>query len=327
MASKDTSVSPPHTPVLDELHFTYDDRHYRVRGPAENLSPQRLKLNVQVRRDGLFHAHLFDRQLGSQRRQFIRDASDELFVTEERIKHDLGQLLLTLETRQGGLLFGSDSLPQRRHRWSSRPPSVTRCWRCDATPCLLERIAEDFVRGGLVGATRGVLLVYLAGVSRLLAAPLAILIQSSSAAGKTTLMDHVCGLPPRRKCATRHSPDSRSTIRARNNWRTSCWPSPKRRASLRPATRSSCCRVKAACGSPRRARMSRRAWSRTQEYTVEGPVMLLLTTTAEVPDPELANRCLVLRVDESAARRRPAIQCSNATLGRPLPPQRMQTVR
>ena len=91
VASSDTSVSPPHDlpAALDELHFTYDDRHYRVRGLAENLSPQRLKLNVQVRRDGLFHVHLFDLYSASQRRQFIRDVSDELFVTEERIKHDL----------------------------------------------------------------------------------------------------------------------------------------------------------------------------------------------------------------------------------------------
>jgi hypothetical protein len=37
----------------------------------------------------------------------------------------------------------------------------------------------------------------------------------------------------------------------------------------------------------------------TQEYHVEGPVMILLTTTAIEIDEELLNRCLVLTVDES----------------------------
>jgi len=39
----------------------------------------------------------------------------------------------------------------------------------------------------------------------------------------------------------------------------------------------------------------------TNEYHVEGPVMILLTTTAVEMDEELLNRCLVLSVDESRA--------------------------
>ena len=37
---------------------------------------------------------------------------------------------------------------------------------------------------------------------------------------------------------------------------------------------------------------------RTQHYEVEGPVAMLLTTTAEEPDDELANRCITLSVNE-----------------------------
>jgi death-on-curing family protein len=37
----------------------------------------------------------------------------------------------------------------------------------------------------------------------------------------------------------------------------------------------------------------------TQEYHVEGPVMIILTTTAIDLDEELQNRCLTLAVDES----------------------------
>jgi len=38
---------------------------------------------------------------------------------------------------------------------------------------------------------------------------------------------------------------------------------------------------------------------KTEEYHVEGPVMIFLTTTAIDIDEELLNRCMVLTVDES----------------------------
>jgi DNA primase len=56
-------------------------------------------------------------------------------------------------------------------------------------PRLIERICEDVERAGLVGEPANALTAYLACVSRKLAAPLAVLIQSTSAAGKSTLMD------------------------------------------------------------------------------------------------------------------------------------------
>jgi hypothetical protein len=42
----------------------------------------------------------------------------------------------------------------------------------------------------------------------------------------------------------------------------------------------------------------------THEYKVEGPVALMMTTTAIDLDPELANRCIVLSVDEGAEQTR-----------------------
>ena len=45
----------------------------------------------------------------------------------------------------------------------------------------------------------------------------------------------------------------------------------------------------------------------TQQYRVEGPVMLFLTTTAIDVDEELVNRCLVLTINESREQTR-AIQ-------------------
>ena len=54
---------------------------------------------------------------------------------------------------------------------------------------LLERILADFERCGVVGEETNKLTGYLAAVSRKLERPLAVIIQSSSAAGKSALME------------------------------------------------------------------------------------------------------------------------------------------
>jgi len=61
---------------------------------------------------------------------------------------------------------------------------------------LIERIAGDFARAGIVGERSNALVVYLAAVSRKLDRPLALLIQSTSAAGKSSLMDAVLKFVP-----------------------------------------------------------------------------------------------------------------------------------
>src|SRR5690606_33496857 len=63
-------------------------------------------------------------------------------------------------------------------------------------PRLADRIVADVARAGVVGEATNVLVAYLAAVSRKLDAPLAVLVQSTSAAGKSSLMEAVLGLVP-----------------------------------------------------------------------------------------------------------------------------------
>src|SRR5690606_21126377 len=63
-------------------------------------------------------------------------------------------------------------------------------------PQLAERIVADVEAIGVVGEGVNALVGYLACVSRLLDKPLAILIQSTNAAGKSTLMDALLSLMP-----------------------------------------------------------------------------------------------------------------------------------
>ena len=60
----------------------------------------------------------------------------------------------------------------------------------------MERILADFERCGLVGEEVNKQVGYLAAVSRRLEAPLAVVVQSSSAAGKSSLMDAILAFVP-----------------------------------------------------------------------------------------------------------------------------------
>ena len=77
----------------------YDDRHWRVRGLERNHSLERLKVNLRVTRDELFHVNLFDLYSASGRRGYIREAASELYVPEELIKRDLAMFLTTTAER------------------------------------------------------------------------------------------------------------------------------------------------------------------------------------------------------------------------------------
>jgi len=63
-------------------------------------------------------------------------------------------------------------------------------------PDLIGRLRAAIRHAGIIGEENNALVAYLAGVSRKLERPLAIIVQSASAAGKTTLMDAVLSFFP-----------------------------------------------------------------------------------------------------------------------------------
>jgi hypothetical protein len=64
------------------------------------------------------------------------------------------------------------------------------------SPDLIDRLLADFQACGLVGEETNKLVAYLAVLSRKLDKPLAVMVQSTSAAGKTALMDAMLKLVP-----------------------------------------------------------------------------------------------------------------------------------
>ena len=281
-----------------EVQRTFDDRHWRVRGVDKQLSGERLRVNLLVARQDRTHVDTLDLYVARQRRMFLREAAEELYVEEDVLKRDLGRLLRELESYQDQLLR------QMRAPQEPEVPVMTDAQQHEARellrdPRLIERILADYQAGGLVGEETNKLACYLTCTSRLLPRPLAVLVQSSSAAGKTSLLEATLALMPPEAVHRMSSLTGQALY-----YMGTCALQHKILAVAEEAGVAEAAYALKLLQSDGRLRIatvgkdSGTGRPVTQHYEVEGPVAMLLTTTAERPDEELANRCLTLSVCE-----------------------------
>lgn len=294
-----------------------DARRWRVRGLPKNLAVGVLKVNVMVSdEDGRFHVDTLDLYAARARAAFMQQAAAELGIADGVVKTELGRVLLKLEALQDEAI--SEALAPKE----PPVPSMTEAEQAQAlallkAPDLMNRIVADFDACGVVGERTNKLVGYLAAVSRLLDRPLAVVIQSSSAAGKSSLMDAVLAFVPE-EARTKYSAMTGQSLFYMG--RTSLKHRILALAEEEGASRASYAMkllqsegelTIASTGSdPATGNLI------TQEYRVEGPTQLMMTTTAIDLDEELLNRCLVLTVDEDReqTRRIHALQREKRTL-------------
>ncbi|MBY0460368.1 MAG: hypothetical protein K2V38_23890, partial [Gemmataceae bacterium] len=292
----------------DEVVVTFGNRRYRVRGMSKNATLDMLRVNVLVSTERAMHVDTLDLYSAKHRKAFQEATAAELDVEESAVKRDLGRVLLTLEGVQDA-----------RQRATQTPltalPEMTAAERDAALallrdPALLDRIVTDF---NVVGEGTNKLVGYLAAVSRKLDAPLAVIVQSTSAAGKSTLMEAILGFVPPEDVVKFSAMTGQSLYYMGDD-------------SLRhkvlaiveeegAAKASYALKLLQSEGELRIASTGKEASTgrmTTQEYRVEGPVMIFLTTTSISVDEELMNRCLVLSVNEDREQTRAIQQVQRA---------------
>lgn len=284
-----------------EVIIRLGDRTWRARGLARNASPESMKINLMVRRgpegDGRFHVDGLDLLSARARGSFVVEAAGELGLPVDAVKRDIGQVLLALEGVQEELLAATAP--------ASSSPAISAADEAAAlawlrAPDLLARIAADIAATGVIGEAENALVTYLAALSRKLDRPLAVLIQSTSAAGKSALMDAVLDLVPEEERVTYSAMTGQSlfylgeadlkhkalAIAEEEGARHAAY-------ALKLLQSQGTLTIASTGKDPATGKLV------TQDYTVEGPVALMLTTTAIDLDEELKNRCLVLTIDES----------------------------
>ena len=283
----------------DELVLMFADRRWRVRGLKDNRSSGALRINLLVSREaGGFHVDTFDLYSARHRVAFMRQASNELGVDEGQLRRDIGAVLLELEQAQAEILSSLET---------PKPTKVelTREEHDDALqllrdPALFELVLDVFEQQGLVGERDNLLLGFLAVTSRKLLRPLGVVLQSSSAAGKSSLMRAMLSVVPEEDQLAYSTLTSQSLFYApgsdlRHKVLSIAEESGASRASysLKLLQSEGSLKIASTGKDPSSGRLV------SQEYKVEGPVALLLTTTSIEVDEELLNRCIVLAVDES----------------------------
>jgi len=282
----------------NESIFTFDKRRYRVRGLEKNQSVNTLKINLLISDDNNVHVDSFDLYQSRPRSSFIKQASLELCIEEDLIKKDLSKILLQLEAIQ------EQHLTERKKTQAKvlSEAEQSAALRLLQSPDLLTRIIEDVKASGLVGEDHNALVAYLAAVSRKLDKPLAIIIQSTSAAGKSRLMDAILNLMPEDEKVQYSAMTGQSLFyMGETNLKHKILAIAEQAGAENASYALKLLQSEGELTIASTGKDDSSGDLITKEYHVEGPVMLILTTTAIDIDEELMNRCLVLTVNESRA--------------------------
>ncbi len=293
----------PASPTLeqrgDAWFLDIEGREYRVAGLEKTLGTDALKVALRLRHGERFHIDQVDLTRDGERRRFIERAAEETGLLPDLLKRDVARLLLAVEQAQAELAKPTENVAAAVTLTPEERDAALQWLR---EPNLIARLREAFHQAGIIGEESNTLVAYLAGVSRKLERPLAIIIQSASAAGKTTLMDAVLSFFPEEERVKYSAMTGQSLYYlGETNLKHKILAvveeagAEKASYALKLLQSEGELTIASTGKDPTTGKMV------TQEYHVEGPVMIFLTTTAIDLDEELQNRCLTLAVDESAA--------------------------
>jgi DNA primase catalytic core len=298
----DSRIDVPVEMRGEDIFIVQGDRRYRVRGLNKNMSYELLRINVLVsgttpRGESAFHVDTLDLYSARQRGVFMKQAAEELEIKEDVIRRDLGRVLMKLEELQDEQI--KQALAPKEAEVKLTDEERVAALELLSDPRLLERIVTDFARCGVVGEETNKLAGYLGVVSRHLEAPLAVIVQSSSAAGKSSLMEAVLAFVPEEQRVQYSAMTGQSlfymgeqdlkhkvlAIVEEEGAHSAAY-------ALKLLQSEGVLTIASTGKDPATGRLL------THQYRVEGPVMIFLTTTAIHLDEELLNRCLVLSVNE-----------------------------
>lgn len=300
--------SPPDVPAPpatmtsssgDEVTFRFGAHRWRVRGLSKNTSYEQLRVNVLVSSDaeGTFFVDTLEMYAARARASFLKQASTELGVAEATLRSEMGAVLLELEAKVDEQMQKLLAAPEAQPVMGEAEREAALALLRDRH--LSERILADFASCGVVGEETNKLLGYVAAVSRKLEQPLAVVIQSSSAAGKSSLMDGILDFVPEEERVEYSAMTGQALYYLgetdlRHKILAVAEGEGAERASyaLKLLQSEGEISIASTGKDPQTGKLV------THTYRVSGPVMTFLTTTAIEIDEELLNRCLVLTVDE-----------------------------
>ncbi|HBD1601660.1 TPA: toprim domain-containing protein, partial [Escherichia coli] len=278
-----------------ELMVALPGERWTIRGVSRKTNAAAMKVNAQVldTESGVVFADAVDMMSARSRGGYARAAAAELGLAEGDLRRSLGKVLLALEHWQAAP-EPANAAPEMTPEDREAALELLR------SPDLASRIAADMAACGVVGESTNLTAAYLAAVSRKLDRPLAVLIQSSSAAGKSSLMDAVLNLiPPEERLQYSAMTGQSLFYLGETNLQHKILAIAEEEGVRQAAYALKLLQSDGELTIASTGKDDASGNLVTKQYTVKGPVMLMLTTTAIDVDEELLNRCLVLTVNES----------------------------
>jgi DNA primase catalytic core len=285
-----------------EIVVSIGPRTYRVLNLEKCTTRGKMQVNVKVsgqnvRGEYCYHGDTLDMESFLRRAAFIKQAAHELATKEETIHREVGQLWTVLTDLQREMLRKTLTPAEEKSGMTAEEEAAAMELLRD--PRLLDRVLEDFDKCGAVGEETNKRIAYLAAVSRLLEKPLAIVVQSASSAGKSSLMEAVLDFVPeeQRENYTAMTGQALFYMGQKNLKHKILAISEQRGADaasypLKLLQSEGVLKIASTGKDPVSGKLV------THDYEVEGPVMLFLTTTAQDVDEELLNRAITLTVNE-----------------------------
>jgi len=224
---------------------------------------------------------------------FAKLCADLFGAAEELVKEDVGRLLTLVEEYKPKATQAAVAEPTKEQKAAALAFLKN--------PKLFDEILADLETLGVVGETTNKIVSYLAAVSRKLPKPLSVLIQSRSSAGKSTLQNAVLSLVPDEDYESYTRVTDQALFYKKEDALVHKILAIEEDAgvggaaySIRNIQSAGKITVAATGKNPGSGKME------TEDYTVKGPVAVMLTTTAAEQDQETASRFIVLSIDESA---------------------------
>lgn len=273
----------------------YGERQYEVKGIQRGDTQLKVTLKASKEINGNLPFELTTIDLYSSRSRvwFSKLCGDLFGASEELVREDLGKLLNLVEG------FRPKTKETKAHEPSKEDKDEA--LRFLNNPDIFKEILDDLETLGVTGERINKLIGYLSAVSRKLEEPLSVLIQSRSAAGKSTLQDAILSLVPDEDFVkyTRVT-DQALFYKDEDSLVHKILAIEEEQGmggaaySIRNIQSSKKITVAATGKDPGTGKM------RTEEYTVKGPVSVMITTTAAELEGETASRFLFLTIDESS---------------------------
>jgi DNA primase len=302
-----SSPAPAGAPVFELLHegkqaqltigAGESARVYRVRGLDNNGGFDQLKVNLRVGCRERFHLDTLDLYQAKQRSAFTAAAHQVLALPRETLESDLNHLVGKLEKLQEQRLL--ESLKVQDTRPTMTPEEEAKALALLREPKLFERILGDFALAGVVGEDANKLMGYLIAVSRKLPKPLSGQIMARSAAGKSSLLGSILDFVP---------PEDKHVVTAMTGQALYYLPENGLQHKVLAVVEDE---GSEQANYPLKILQSEHelvlavtvrdpdgGMPQTKMKRVKGPVAQFTTSTRPETDYELANRYLVLSVDE-----------------------------